>query len=122
MYNYPYKMSIYQIFQNEININYKNIYAIKNYLNYDSDLITTIYDELLKKSKENILTYIENLIFISDYQYLMFNATNRYIINDIKQLKNDGCKFNKNDINDIYIEHLDLIKHDLNSVIYYNFY
>lgn len=115
-------MSIYQIFQNEINRNYKNSYIIKNAIIHDNELIITITNEILDNSKYNILAHINNLVNNPTVNIICNNFTDFCIINDIKELKLNGCKFTKNNINDIYIEHLDLIKRDLNSIIYYNFY
>jgi hypothetical protein len=108
-------MSIRQIFQNEIEQNYKNIF-INNVQFLDDYNIALISKEILINSKINILEFIR--ILINNNHKFHKNNSDYYIQIDVKELQKNGCLFSKDDINDIFIEHLDFINKDLNTVLH----
>lgn len=116
------------------------MYKIENILNsyikknINSDSITTeIVDFIIMETKEDILLYINQLCNLNNS--IIYNSTiylpdlsvynniypiEYYILSDICELKFNGCLFSKSDINDIYIEHLFLIKRYLNKILSHN--
>lgn len=114
-------MTIQQIFQNEIEQNYKNLF-INNVNNLDDYNIALISNEIINNSKIHILEYINYLINTdtgNDNNHKFHkNNSDYYIEIDVKELHKNRCLFSKYDINDIFIEHLDFINKDLNIVLH----